>query len=171
MELSGGRDNVCRFITIDFGCPDAPGPTGDLTGRRLGLLLASGGNCSWRFTSLWCQAKERSVNQQGRSIYLDPQADGIGIFMGPLEAILMELVWHHGLLTVKKALFYWPREPRPAYTTVMTTLTRLVGKGYLVRKKSGRSFQYKPILKREQFVTERIEQIQSALRHNFPRQS
>lgn len=87
--------------------------------------------------------------------------------MGPLEATLMELVWKHNLLTVKKGLFYWPHQSKPAYTTIMTTLTRLVDKGHLTRKKQGRSYQYSPRLKREQFISDRIKQIRSALRRSF----
>ena len=57
----------------------------------------------------------------------------------------------------------------PAYTTVMTVLSRLAEKGLLIRRKEGRTFEYSPRLKRSEFIAERIQIIQSCLEKNFER--
>ena len=43
-----------------------------------------------------------------------------------------------------------PRCPPPAYSTVLTTLRILEGKGYLRHSKKGRAFIYEPIIAQEQ---------------------
>jgi predicted transcriptional regulator len=64
--------------------------------------------------------------------------------LGELEADVMSVVWEKGKATVqevKDAL-----EPRRslAYTTVMTVMSRLAGKGMLDRQKEGRAYFYTP---------------------------
>jgi len=101
------------------------------------------------------------------SFYFDPTADGTAVFLGRSESLLMELAWKHGVLTVKQALFYLS-ERRPAYTTVMTILTRLATKGLLAREREGRNFVYRPCQSREQFVRARVGAVLACLRRNYP---
>ena len=101
-------------------------------------------------------------------IYFDPGGEGLQVFVGSSEAVLMELAWAKGELTVKKALYHWPRRPRPAYTTVMTVLTRLVDKGWMSRTKQGRSFRYRIEIERQTFLKERLSLVVGCLRENFP---
>ncbi len=104
------------------------------------------------------------------SFYFDPEAPGVAVFLGPTEAALMELAWRHRSLTVKKALLYLAGEQSPAYTTVMTVLSRLAEKGLLHRTKQGRTYEYRPAMNREEFVTERVQRVLTCLRKNFPQQ-
>lgn len=107
----------------------------------------------------------------GRSFYFDPDSEGIGIFMGPVEASLMELAWKHETLTVKKALRLLGPDSTPAYTTVMTVLTRLTDKGLLTRERDGRNYIYRPIGSRRDFVQQRLDTIHGCLRKNFGNES
>lgn len=86
--------------------------------------------------------------------------------MGRSEARLMELVWKHGRLTVKKALFYLG-DDKPAYTTVMTLMGRLSNKGLLKKIKEGRTFYYAPAVDRRTFFEEKIETVKTCLNRNF----
>jgi predicted transcriptional regulator len=101
------------------------------------------------------------------TFYFDPHAEGLAVFMGPTEARLMALAWKHRALTVKKALHLLADQPPPAYTTVMTTLTRLTKKGLLKRQKDGRTYVYRPCLDRESFLNDRLGLVTSCLTRNF----
>jgi predicted transcriptional regulator len=74
----------------------------------------------------------------------DPRAEGLERWLGPLETAIMEALWTVDTpRTVKRLwgelhLFYKPI----AYTTVMTTMTRLWEKGMLDREKVGMSYSY-----------------------------
>ena len=100
-----------------------------------------------------------------RHFYFDPHASGTAVFMGPTEAILMELAWQKKTLTVKKALFLLGPENKLAYTTVMTVLGRLADKGFLKKVKEGKSFVYEPAIEKQKFVKQQIKIINDCLRN------
>lgn len=55
---------------------------------------------------------------------------------------MMKIVWRRGSATVRE-VYEAVRERRPiAYTTVMTTMKVLEGKGYLTKRTEGRAFRY-----------------------------
>lgn len=99
--------------------------------------------------------------------YFDPDAKGIGVFLGPSESRLMELAWKCGSLTVKKALFQLGDGSKLAYTTVMTVLGNLANKGLLKKEKRGRLFSYSPAVERTSFIKERLQIIDKCLKGNF----
>ncbi len=101
------------------------------------------------------------------SFYFNPDGNGLGVFLGPTEAALMELVWKHQPLSVKRATALLRSEKTPAYTTVMTILNRLTDKNILTRSRNGRNFEYSPITSRSDFIKERTEIIKTALKRNF----
>lgn len=74
------------------------------------------------------------------------------------ELRLMEVVWKRGQATVGDVVESLPADPRLAYSTVLTTLRILEGKGYLRHTKKGRAFVYEPVVARE-------EASRKALRH------
>lgn len=64
---------------------------------------------------------------------------------GSLEAEVMSVLWAEAVpLPVRDVLtrLNATRERPLAYTTVMTVLTRLVDKGYAVRRPDGRGYRY-----------------------------
>jgi predicted transcriptional regulator len=70
-----------------------------------------------------------------------------GSALGSLEAEVMAVLWDAGAaVSVRRVVerLNAGREAPLAYTTVMTVLSRLAGKGILVREQQGRSFLYTP---------------------------
>ncbi len=101
------------------------------------------------------------------SFYFDPDGTGSSVFLGPLEARLMDLVWDKGALTVKQALFYLGSDAGVAYTTVMTVLTRLTDKRLLGRVQEGRTFVYEPAVGKDEFLESKLKEIEECLSQNF----
>jgi len=69
--------------------------------------------------------------------------------LGPLEREAMEILWSSGELCVREVMHKLPG--KLAYTTVMTTLSRLFTKGFLKRRAQDRKFLYSPALTIEQW--------------------
>ena len=72
---------------------------------------------------------------------------GGGSALGPLEAEVMAVLWQADApLSVREVVdrLNAGRAAPLAYTTVMTVLSRLAGKGILVREQQGRGFVYTP---------------------------
>ena len=75
------------------------------------------------------------------------ESGGGGSGLGPLEAEVMAVLWRaDGPVSVRGVVVRLnTRRSAPlAYTTVMTVLSRLAGKGILVREQQGRGFVYTP---------------------------
>jgi predicted transcriptional regulator len=73
---------------------------------------------------------------------------GGGSTLGPLEAEVMAVVWRADApVSVRDAVeqLNADRTAPLAYTTVMTVMSRLAGKGILVRRQEGRGFVYRPV--------------------------
>jgi predicted transcriptional regulator len=65
--------------------------------------------------------------------------------LGPLEAEVMRIIWKTDRPTSVRELLGQineGRKPQLAYTTVMTVMSRLVGKGVLTRRRQGRGYVY-----------------------------
>lgn len=65
------------------------------------------------------------------------------------ELRLMEVLWHIGSGTVAEVAAGLPKNITLAYSSVLTTLRILEGKGYLRHRKEGRAFIYEPVVDRE----------------------
>src|SRR5688572_30644602 len=63
------------------------------------------------------------------------------------ELPLMEVLWKKGSATVTDILLSLSKPPS-AYSTVITLLRILEGKGYVRHEKQGRSFVYEPLVDR-----------------------
>lgn len=69
---------------------------------------------------------------------------------GKLETVILEVLWTHGPLTVRKLLENFPRKDRPAYNTVLTIMGRMKGKGLVaIAGKAGSANVYQAALSRE----------------------
>lgn len=89
-----------------------------------------------------------SIEDCGRN---DPPA------LHQLEAELMDVIWQRGECSVRQvmnAVNADAARPR-AYTTYMTVMTRLDGKGLLERRRQGRTDFYRPRYSRAEYATER----------------
>lgn len=70
---------------------------------------------------------------------------------GELEAVVMDRIWNRaGTTTVREIFDELAAEREIAYTTVMSTMDNLHGKGWLQRERDGKAYRYWPTLSREQ---------------------
>jgi len=81
----------------------------------------------------------------------NPAHKGLVQVFGPLEAEIMRLVWQQDHVTVKQVHRALARRREIAYTTVMTTMSRLADKGVLRRNRQGMAYQYRPAMSRGEF--------------------
>ncbi len=72
--------------------------------------------------------------------------------LGDLEAAIMNVIWRLGEATVEEVRESLDREKQPAYTTVMTVMSRLAAKGVLEREKRGRAFLYRAATEQSEFA-------------------
>ena len=62
----------------------------------------------------------------------------------------MKVLWKKGAVTVGDVAASLTDHPPLAYSTVLTTLRILEGKGYLRHTKKGRAFVYEPVIAQEE---------------------
>ena len=62
----------------------------------------------------------------------------------------MNVIWKQGPATVGVVAASLSDDPPLAYSTVLTTLRILEGKGYLRHTKKGRAFVYEPVIAQEE---------------------
>ncbi len=102
----------------------------------------------------------------------NPAQDGLTKVLGPLESQIMALVWqmnhatasdvHHDLQLSRQS-----ENRNIAYTTVMTTMSRLYEKHILNRRKVGMSFVYTPALGREEFINHIVKNVIDSLMSDY----
>ena len=73
-----------------------------------------------------------------------------GDLLGPLETAVMERFWKRGPATVRDVVDELARTRGLAYTTVMTVMVRLQGKGLLERERNGKTFVYRAMSTRDE---------------------
>ncbi len=71
-----------------------------------------------------------------------------------LEAEVMDEIWRHDEVSVRQVTDEINRRTgrERAYTTYMTIMTRLEGKGLLTRRRAGRTDLYRPVHTREAYA-------------------
>lgn len=81
---------------------------------------------------------------------------------GALEAKVVDVLWDDdGWLIPGEVHAVVNRRRRLAYTTIMTTMTRLWEKGRLDRRRRGRAFEYRPCLDRTEYAAHRMNEFLS----------
>ncbi len=88
--------------------------------------------------------------------------------LGPLETEVMETVWRLGDSTVRDVHAELAGRRELAYTTVMTTMARLAGKGLLERDTSGLAHRYRPTVSREEYAQTTVTSVVDWLVAAFP---
>jgi len=83
--------------------------------------------------------------------------------LGPLEGDIMEVVWANGTTTVSAVHRALREHKEIAYTTVMTTMSRLAKKNLLNQDRSSASYVYSPALSKEELDKYVIAGIMKAL--------
>lgn len=89
-----------------------------------------------------------------KGIRIRPEHDGLRASLFDLEADIMEIVWSAGWksFAVSDVHERLADDRDIAYTTVMTTITRLFDKGLLARERDGRRYLYRPEMTRDAFL-------------------
>ena len=99
-----------------------------------------------------------------------PQRLGIRKVLGDLEAEIMELIWSTSAsqgTAVRDVFEILYERRRIAYTTVMTTMTRLAKKGLLRVEKKDQAYIYYPTLTQQEFISRLVGHILEDLLVNF----
>lgn len=96
-----------------------------------------------------------------------PAKDGLVKVLGPLETDIMQIVWQDERSTVKKVHRKLSQHRDIAYTTVMTTMSRLAEKGVLNRHREGLAYVYTPAITEDDFVTMVVQQVLDGLLDDY----
>ena len=96
-----------------------------------------------------------------------PAEGGLVKVLGPLETEIMQVVWREKFTTVKKVHQTLQNEREIAYTTVMTTMTRLAEKGVLNRKRDGLAYVYAPAVTKRDFETMMVRRVLDGLMDDY----
>lgn len=94
--------------------------------------------------------------------------DPIETLLGPLEQDVMEAVWQLGESTVRDVHGLLAADRTIAYTTVMTTMSRLATKGLLVRDTEALAHRYRAAVSREHYARSTVEGVMGWLLDRFP---
>lgn len=96
-----------------------------------------------------------------------PKKDGLVKVLGPLETEIMRLLWQDKRSTVKKVHRKLSQQRDIAYTTVMTTMSRLSEKGVLNRQREGLAYVYTPAISEDDFVAMVVRQVLDGLLDDY----
>ncbi len=88
---------------------------------------------------------------EGIKFRFQPQSSKSKKVLGPLESEIMNVVWDQGSTTVSAVHKALRDKKDIAYTTVMTTMSRMAKKRLLTQDKSATSYVYAPALDRNDF--------------------
>ncbi|SDO01501.1 Predicted transcriptional regulator [Paenibacillus sp. yr247] len=96
------------------------------------------------------------------------EGSGLNRFFGPLEAKIMEILWTTPLeMTIKDVQQKLDKAKVINFNTVMTVMNRLVDKGILQKKLVVRSFMYKPVVTRDEFMETQSKELTFDLIEEF----
>jgi predicted transcriptional regulator len=92
---------------------------------------------------------------------LRPGERGVAVRLHELEAEVMDVVWSRDFaeFAVSDVQRVLEQRREIAYTTVMTTLSRLYDKGVLARTRNGKRYLYRPRFTREEFLKQTTREV------------
>jgi predicted transcriptional regulator len=73
------------------------------------------------------------------------------------ELEIMKVVWERGASTVRDVYEVLRERKTVAYTTVMTMMNILEGKGHLVKRPDGRAYVYEPAQAKTQVISSMVQ--------------
>ncbi len=91
-----------------------------------------------------------------------PDRPGIRKVLGDLEAAIMELIWARSVeqgTTVRDIFEQLYTQRRIAYTTVMSTMTRLAKKKVLAVERHEQGYVYRPTVTEQEFIAHVVSRI------------
>lgn len=89
--------------------------------------------------------------------------------LGPLENEVMQIVWDKDKVSVSSVTTIIGNNRPVAYTTIMTIMDTLYKKGFLIRKKVGKAYQYQAIASKNNFSNQALSFIINDLIVNYGR--
>ena len=93
---------------------------------------------------------------------------GLEKFLGELQLAVMEIVWQRQPINVAGVLAELNQNNRHlAYTTVMTIMSRLAEKGWLVSETRGRTYFYRALQSRSEAEAAAVGEVVRALLQDF----
>jgi predicted transcriptional regulator len=92
---------------------------------------------------------------------------GLNRFFGALEAKIMELLWEGDELSIKEVQKRLEQHKPLNFNTVMTVMNRLVDKGFLEKRTSGRVSLFRPTQTKESFIEEQSKKLTENLLDEF----
>lgn len=100
-----------------------------------------------------------------KGLRIRPEHSGLRASLFDLEAEIMEIIWLRGKADVAVSEVHSILEARRelAYTTVMTTMTRLHDKGLLTRRKDGRRYVYQAAMTEAEFIETMTREVLGSL--------
>ena len=75
------------------------------------------------------------------------------------ELLIMKVVWERGQATVREVCDIISQQKATAYTTILTLMGILEGKGALSHTRCGRAYIYRPLLSREQATKNQVHDV------------
>ncbi|MGH3440559.1 MAG: BlaI/MecI/CopY family transcriptional regulator [Nitriliruptorales bacterium] len=96
------------------------------------------------------------------------RSDPLEDLLGPLEQEVMEVVWDLDDATVRDVHDRLAARRKIAYTTVMTTMTRLATKGYLRRDTDALAHRYRPAVSRADYARSTVANVMGWLVDRYP---
>ena len=94
--------------------------------------------------------------------------DPLESLLGPLEQDVMDVVWRLRDATVRDVHDVLKAGRKIAYTTVMTTMTRLAAKGLLDRDTEGLAHRYRANVSRDTYARSTVSNVLSWLLDRYP---
>ena len=99
---------------------------------------------------------------------MNRRKDPLETLLGPLEQDVMDVVWRLGDATVRDVHEELASSRTIAYTTVMTTMSRLARKGLLSRDTADLAYRYRPAVSREHYARGAVGDVLSWLLERYP---
>lgn len=96
------------------------------------------------------------------------RADPLETLLGPLEQDVMDVTWRLGDATVRDVHAALVQDRQIAYTTVMTTMTRLANKGLLARDTSSLAHVYRAAVTRDSYLRGTLDRVLSWALERYP---
>ncbi len=96
------------------------------------------------------------------------RSDPLESLLGPLEQDVMDVVWRLGDATVRDVHDELAAQRKIAYTTVMTTMTRLATKGLLRRDTAGLAHRYRPEVTQDSYLRSALGRVLTWALERYP---
>ena len=82
------------------------------------------------------------------------------------ELTIMNILWDEAFLSVAEILERFPREPKPAYTSLLTAVQAIEKKGLIRHIKDGKAYRYQPVLEQIHYKKSALSRLLDRVFHN-----